>query len=61
MKALKSVIITFLGFILTTVISICVMMYGWGLRPKSWFWIIGMGIFVQLFAYIIIAVGNHKS
>lgn len=28
--------------------SILVMMYGWGLQPRSWGWIIGVGFFVQV-------------
>jgi hypothetical protein len=26
-------------------LSVLVMMFGWGLEPKSWWWIIGAGIF----------------
>ena len=25
-------------------LNIAVMMYGWGLHPRSWWWIIGVGI-----------------
>lgn len=27
--------------------SICVMMFGWGMTPKNWWWIIGVGVFGQ--------------
>jgi hypothetical protein len=30
-------------------LSVCVMMFGWGLQPKSWWWIIGVGIFATTF------------
>ena len=26
--------------------SVLVMIHGWGLEPQSWWWIIGVGIFV---------------
>lgn len=29
---------------LSTVFQVLVMVYGWGLQPKSWFWIIGVGM-----------------
>lgn len=28
--------------------SVLVMIYGWGLTPKSWWWIIGVGLFGQM-------------
>ena len=34
---------------LTIVLSILVMIYGWGLEPKSWWWIIGGGVFGMTF------------
>lgn len=27
--------------------SVLVLMYGWGLHPQSWWWIIGGGVFVN--------------
>jgi len=29
--------------------QVAVLMYGWGLEPKSWVWIIGAGVFLQVF------------
>ena len=26
-------------------LSVLVMIYGWGLHPRSWWWIIGAGVF----------------
>ena len=34
-------------------LGIAVMIYGWGLHPRSWWWIIGGGIFGQVFLRII--------
>lgn len=39
--------------------SVCVMIYGWGLQPRSWWWIIGVGFFVQVAIYAI--VGRLKK
>ena len=38
-------------FILITMVylNILVSIHGWGLEPKSWGWIIGVGFFVQIF------------
>jgi len=33
--------------------SILTFIYGWGLQPKSWTWIIGVGFFVQVFLYMV--------
>ncbi len=30
-----------------------VMMLGWGVQPKSWWWIVGIGFFGQITAQII--------
>lgn len=32
---------------LTMLVGILTMIHGWGLEPKSWWWIIGAGIFVR--------------
>ena len=31
-------------FILMIIIGVLVMIYGWGLEPRSWWWIIGGGV-----------------
>lgn len=33
--------------------SILVNIYGWGLQPKNWWWIIGVGLFWNVFARFI--------
>ena len=32
---------------LSVAVSVLVMIYGWGLRPLSWWWIVGAGVFVN--------------
>lgn len=38
---------------LIVLISILTMIYGWGLTPKSWWWIIGCGFFAALFIRLV--------
>jgi len=40
-------------------ISILVMMYGWGLEPKSWGWIIGAGIAGQVIIHTMQAIAKE--
>ena len=35
------VAIGFIGFILIGVLSVLVMIFGWGIEPVSWGWIVG--------------------
>jgi len=35
-------------------LGVLTMMYGWGLQPQSWGWIIGGGIFGQLFLRLVL-------
>jgi len=37
-------IATTLLFVLSFTIGVLVMIYGWGLQPVSWWWIVGAGI-----------------
>lgn len=40
-------------FVFALALTILVMIYGWGLEPQSWWWIIGCGIGIRLAAEII--------
>lgn len=35
------VIVAFLALVLICALSIAIMIYGWGLTPENWWWIIG--------------------
>ena len=35
-------------YILVVLLGIGVMMFGWGLKPQSWWWIIGGGVIGRL-------------
>lgn len=41
MEAFKSLVIAIFAIGLTFVISTFGMIYGWGLEPKSWGWVVG--------------------
>lgn len=45
MKELTYLLNALMWFTLMLIMGILVMIYGWGLEPKSWPWIIGGGIF----------------
>jgi hypothetical protein len=49
------------GVGLSILLTILVMIYGWGLTPKSWWWIIGIGFFGQVFAQTIVRLGFIDS
>ena len=56
---MKNFIITLLSAILMILATIAVMIYGWGLEPKSWWWIIGCGIFIRLLIALTEAIGKE--
>ena len=55
MKALAALFLV----ILASIVSILILMYGWGLEVKSWCWVIG-GMFAAV-ALHIIAAGLNKD
>jgi len=54
MKAMRSFLIGIFGLTIGITTSILVMTKGWGVEPKSWFWIVGVSLFGHLFAQVII-------
>ena len=60
MEAVKKLLLSFFGLCLSVVFSVLVMIHGWGLEPQSYLWIIGVGVFGQLFSMTIISLANHK-
>jgi len=58
MKELKNFIIIIFGVCLTIITSIAVMIKGWGLKPCSWWWIIGVYLIGTTIAQILVEVGK---
>ena len=56
----KAIVIIF-GTILGILLGIGILMYGWGLEPKSWWWIIGGGVGLRLLLLSMEAVGKMDT
>lgn len=61
MDELRKLVVVIFGVAVSITLSILVMIHGWGLEPKSYWWIIGIGFGGQIFAQIIIAIGAAKK
>lgn len=57
MDALRKFLVSCFGLVLALGLSVLVMMKGWGLEPKNWWWIIGVGFFGQILAQVVIKLG----
>ena len=64
-KETKNALIRFLLLCVTSILalslSILVMINGWGLEPKSWWWIIGVGYGGLIFIHIIVEICKVKK
>jgi hypothetical protein len=61
MDILRRLILVLFGLFLSIGCGIATLIYGWGLQPKNWWAIIGIGIFGQLVAQMIIAISASKK
>jgi hypothetical protein len=61
MAALQRFFLSMLSLLLSFCLGLVTMIFGWGLEPKSWGVIIGVGVFGQIFALTISAISVHKS
>ena len=46
---------------LSALVTILVMINGWGLEAKSWGWIIGMGVFGQIACMVLTQIAIAKK
>lgn len=53
---MSKVICIFFAMFLTVILSIMVMIKGWGLEPQSWGWIIGVGFGAQLVIQLLVEI-----
>ena len=58
---MKELIIVIFGTIISILLSIAAMIYGWGLEPKNWCWIIGGGIFLRILIGVMERLGIKKE
>ena len=58
---MTKLIVVLFGFTLTLIVSIWTMIYGWGLEPKSWWWIIGGGIFIRIMIALMEQIGKEAK
>jgi hypothetical protein len=61
MQAVRSLLIILFGLAIGIGASIAVCIYGWGLDPKSWWWIIGGHLLGQSVAHAVVALGKGKD
>ena len=54
MEEFKNFLLSLFGIGIAMGTSILVMIHGWGLSPKSWWWIIGMYLIGHIFAVFLI-------
>lgn len=47
-KYMTRFLLSLVGYFVALVLGICIMLFGWGLTPYSWGWIIGGGIGASL-------------
>lgn len=61
MEILRTLIIVIFGTLLTIGISVGTLMYGWGLEPVNWFWIILGPIVASIIAQVTVAIAGLKK
>ena len=61
MEKLQRFVTVVFGLCLAVVLSILVMIKGWGLEPKSYFWIIGVNIVGAIIAQLVIQLGTKDD
>lgn len=61
MEAVKSLIIACVALVFAVVMQILVMINGWGMEPKSYFWIIGIGLGSSFMTQIFVEIAKHTG
>lgn len=60
MKEFRDFLLSLFGIVVAMTTGILVMIFGWGLQPESWTWIIGLN-FLGHFIAVIFDRGLDKS
>jgi hypothetical protein len=58
MKLFGGFLLIIVALILAILVSLGVMVFGWGLSVVSWWWVIGVNLIGGLFAHTLLAVGS---
>ena len=61
MKLIRQLVIGVFGLCLAVTVSILTAIKGWGLEPKSWFWIIGVSFVGHTISQIIFEIAKSKD
>lgn len=61
MKELKDFMLSVFGICISVSTMVLVMIYGWGLQPKSWFWIIGAYFIGNILAVLIHLIAKESD
>jgi len=59
MNYLASFLLILCGIAIGITFSILVMIHGWGLKPVSYVWIIGIGLLAQITSVLMVDVGRR--
>lgn len=58
---LRQIVVILFGISVGILTSIGVMIYGWGLEPKSWWWIIGVYMIGHVMGQILVMLGKDDE
>lgn len=56
----KDIVLLLVALALAMLTNVGVCIYGWGLQPVSWFWIIGMSLFGNCVVPILVKITAQK-
>lgn len=60
MNAIRRILVGLFALATAITFNVLVMQYGWGLEPRSWGWIIGVGLSGNMVAQILFEVAKSK-
>lgn len=60
MDDLRRLVISVFGICISITASIMVMIFGWGLSVKSWWWVIGVYFFSHLTVVLLLKLAEKK-
>jgi len=61
MAELKNLLLAIFGCCVAIGTSICTAVFGWGLQPRSWWWIIGGSLGGFIIAQVILEASKSKK